>query len=124
MRICIPTEDTAGLESALAAHFGRAPFLTVVDLDSGGVEIVPNEHGDHAHGSCDPVAAVRRAGADAVLCLGLGRGALSALGAAGIPVYLTTESVTALALDTFSGGRLHEAELEVACAGGQGACRH
>lgn len=124
MKVCIPTEDDAGLESALAAHFGRAPFLTVIDLDARRVEVVPNEHGDHAHGSCDPVTAIRRAGADAVVCLGLGRGALNALSAAGIRVFLTSESVTAFALEALTGGKLAEPDLEAACAGGSGACGH
>jgi len=124
MRVCIPTEDAGGIESALAAHFGRAPYLTLIDLEGRRVEVLPNEHGASAHGSCDPVTAIRRAGADAVICLGLGRGALSALYAAGIPVYITTESVAAFALDALSGGRLQEAGLEIACGGGQAACRH
>lgn len=126
MRVCIPTEDDAGIESALSAHFGRAPYLTFVDLDARSVEIVPNEHGDSGHGACDPVTAIRRGGADAVVCLGLGRGAVSALSAAGIPVFLTAESVTAFALDALAGGRLEEAGVDAACGGSSdhGACRH
>jgi predicted Fe-Mo cluster-binding NifX family protein len=125
MRVCIPTEDDAGIESALAAHFGRAPYLTFVDLETRRVEVAPNEHGESAHGSCDPVTAIRRAGADAVICLGLGRGALSALTAARIPVFITAESITALALEALAGGTLREAGLEIACGGGShGACGH
>jgi predicted Fe-Mo cluster-binding NifX family protein len=124
MRVCIPTEDDGGIESALAEHFGRAPYLTLIDLDRRQVTVATNEHGESAHGSCDPVTAVRRHEADAVVCLGLGRGALSALTAAGIPVFITRENVTALALDAFAAGTLQRAGMETACGGSSGTCGH
>jgi predicted Fe-Mo cluster-binding NifX family protein len=35
-RIIVPTNGENGLDSQLAEHFGRAPYFTVVDLDTDG----------------------------------------------------------------------------------------
>jgi len=36
MRIAIPVSEDKGLDSRLSEHFGRAPFLAMVDLDKDG----------------------------------------------------------------------------------------
>jgi len=50
-RILIPTQDSEG--KVVAAHFGRAPYFTVIDLDEHGntIEIMihPNT-GEHSGG--------------------------------------------------------------------------
>jgi predicted Fe-Mo cluster-binding NifX family protein len=45
MKICIPTHGDEGLEAAVAGHWGRAPFFTLVDaaveaLRRGAVRIL------------------------------------------------------------------------------------
>ena len=33
MKICIPTADNNGMDAKASAHFGSAPYYTVVDTD-------------------------------------------------------------------------------------------
>jgi len=50
-RVVIPTQDINGTE--IAAHFGRAPYFTVVDLDESGTTIEMKVHpntGEHSGG--------------------------------------------------------------------------
>jgi len=48
MKICIPTQDDLGLESQLFSHFGSAPFFTIVEVDSGDLQVMGNL-GLHSH---------------------------------------------------------------------------
>lgn len=36
VRIVIPVEDESGLNARLSAHFGRAPYFAVIDLEENG----------------------------------------------------------------------------------------
>lgn len=131
MKICIPTEDDRGLDAALAAHFGRAPFFTVVDPLAKTATVIPNrdaEHGHghgqghgHEHGHCNPLDAIRLSGADVVVCRGLGRNALIGLQRAGVPVFTTDEAHVLAAVRSFEARGLPGASLTSAC-GGSGDC--
>ena len=47
MKICMPTEGDKGISEKLYAHFGSAPYFTVVDTETGDVsEIIPHLSGD------------------------------------------------------------------------------
>ena len=50
-------------------------------------EIIINSNEHHEHGACNPVAAISGKGVDAVVCAGIGAGAMHKLNAAGIKVY-------------------------------------
>ena len=58
MTICLPTVSDAGLTARLSPHFGRAPFFTLVETETGNVEVVPNTHQHHEHGHCNPLGAL------------------------------------------------------------------
>lgn len=118
MKICIPTEDDAGLNGILAGHFGRAPFFTVVDRVTNTAEVIANGAADHSHGHCNPLEAISRSGAEVVICRGLGRGALVRLYEAGVPVFVTDEERVSGAVASFESSRLTNPSLESACAGG------
>lgn len=84
MKLCIPTEDDRGMEGRASRHFGSAPFFTVVEPESGRVEVLKNPD-CHAHpDSCHHVPQLRGHGVEAVVCEGLGRRAAAALSLAGI----------------------------------------
>jgi predicted Fe-Mo cluster-binding NifX family protein len=46
-RIALASEDPAGLDGAISAHFGRCPFYTLVDVEGRQIldsEVVRNPH--------------------------------------------------------------------------------
>jgi predicted Fe-Mo cluster-binding NifX family protein len=117
MRICIPTVDEQGLGGRLSAHFGRAPFYTVVDEATGAVTSVANSHAEHEHGGCAPTSLVTGERLEAVICRGLGRGAHARLTAAGVRVYLSGAADVAGALADWRAGRAQEVMSEQLCCG-------
>ncbi len=87
MKICVPSESNQGLKSEVYGHFGSAPFFITYDTESKNTEIIINSNEHHEHGACNPVAAISGKGVDAVVCAGIGAGAMHKLNAAGIKVY-------------------------------------
>jgi predicted Fe-Mo cluster-binding NifX family protein len=123
MRICIPTEGDEGLAAAVAGHLGRAPFLTLVDTDSGEVDVRKSApHG--GGGSCSPVAALASAAVEALVCQGAGRRAVAALEAAGIRVLVTSALRVEDAAVAAREGRLRALGGRDACGGHHGGEQH
>jgi predicted Fe-Mo cluster-binding NifX family protein len=118
MRICIPTHGDEGLEAAVAGHFGRAPFLTLVDTDSGEVSVLANA--PHGEGQCHPTDALEGRGVEAVLCSGVGRRALASLAGAGIQVLVTQAPRVHEAVEALRRGTLRALGSDDACAGRHG----
>ena len=58
MHICIPVLDDRGLDSQVSAHFGSAPGFMIVDTESGSCRLIGNGNQHHAHGMCQPLAAL------------------------------------------------------------------
>jgi predicted Fe-Mo cluster-binding NifX family protein len=115
MKICIPTQSDDGLAGVVAGHLGRAPFLTLVDTDSGEVAVLANA--PHGGGSCAPAEPLAGRGVEAVVCPGAGRGAVAALQAAGIRVLLTTALRVDEALAAVRRGGLRILTADEACGG-------
>lgn len=122
MKICIPTEGDEGLAAAVAGHLGRAPFLTLIDTDSGEVDV--RTSAPHGGGSCSPVAALASAAVEALVCQGAGRRAVAALEAAGIQVLLTNALRAEDAAAAAREGRLRVLTARDACGGHQGGAPH
>jgi len=115
MRICIPTHGDEGLQAQVAGHLGRAPFLTLVDIESGALSVIANApHGD---GHCQPAAPLEGRGVEAVVCPGVGRRALATLETAGIRVLMTRASRVEEVLESFRVGEVREMSAREACAG-------
>jgi predicted Fe-Mo cluster-binding NifX family protein len=117
MKLCIPTEDSNGLDARVCAHFGSAPFFTVIDTDTDGVELLNNANLSHQHGNCNPVSSVESHGVDAIVCGGLGKRALARLQASGYTVYLSDALTVRDVLVGYRGGMLREASMDEACGG-------
>ncbi len=115
MRICVPTVSDGGLTARLSPHFGRAPFFTIVDGESGAVEVLLNGRQHHQHGHCDPLGALGDVAADAVVCRGVGAHALMLLEQRGLAAYLTDAWTVTEALDAFRSGALSRVAQEQAC---------
>jgi predicted Fe-Mo cluster-binding NifX family protein len=124
MRLCIPTEDDRGLAGRLSSHFGSAPYFTLVDSETGEVEVVSNLGAEHEPGSCSSAQALAAYSVGAVVCRGLGRRAFGRLRDMGLPVYVAEDGGAAEALEAFRAGRLARLTSEAACHGGRGHGRH
>jgi predicted Fe-Mo cluster-binding NifX family protein len=117
MRICVPTEDEAGLASIVCGHFGSAPCFSLLDIDTGEVETMENGNRHHTHGQCMPVDQLRDVRFDAVVVRGMGRNALARLSEAGIEVKITTGLDLHGVLEEARTGRLVRLDPAAACGG-------
>ncbi len=122
MRLLIPTVDTNGASARLSGHFGRAPFYAVADTETGEVVAVENPSVSHGHGECVPASQVFGGnGYDAVVCQGIGRGAVARLTEAGVPVFVHEGPDVASAVAAFRSRSLRAAGSDDGCSG-SGSC--
>jgi len=117
MRICIPTLDTEGLHSEISEHFGRAPFLTLIDSERQATEIVRNPGAHHAAGSCQTAELLRGRTVDVLVCRGLGQKAFRRLELMGIRVFAVEAPDVASALTEYRSGSARALTSERACHG-------
>jgi predicted Fe-Mo cluster-binding NifX family protein len=118
MKICIPTNDDAG--HSVAEHFGRAPFLTMLDVASGNAKVVRNP-GCHSHsGECHHIPILEAHGVEAVVCSRVGRRASSNLRASGIEVLAAPAEASVEAI--FAGARAGELRPATVSGGSGGRC--
>lgn len=115
MRICIPTEGTAGLKEKLYGHFGSAPYFTIIDTESGSVTHVTNADQNHVHGQCNPIAALAGEQVDALVVQGIGGGAAARLTQAGVDVYQAQVSTVAEAVQALQEGKLLRVTITGTC---------
>ena len=120
MRICIPVEEDRGLESPVCGHFGSAPLFLIVDTESNETETVPNQNQHHAHGMCQPLAAISGRKVDAALVGGIGPGALEKLTAGGLTVYQAGPGTVAESLARYRSGTLVPMTAKMVCGGHAG----
>jgi predicted Fe-Mo cluster-binding NifX family protein len=113
-RLCIPTEGAGGLDGRVGEHFGRVPTFTLVDSDTGEVEVLDNTS-EHMGGSGLPADLLVQAGVEVVLCQGLGRRAIQLLSAAGVSVCTGASGTVAEAVAAWKGGTASEAGESDAC---------
>jgi predicted Fe-Mo cluster-binding NifX family protein len=124
MRLLIPTNDTNGASAQLSGHFGRAPFYAIADTDADTIVVVENPSVSHGHGECVPASqAFGEGGYDAVVCQGIGQGAINRLKQAGVPVYVSDGPDVASAIASFRRSSLRVVGTEDSCGGpGSGSC--
>ena len=119
MKICIPTSDDQGLQSTAFDHFGRAPFFTMVDIESGRLKVVANPSCHEHHGSCHHTELLEAHAVDAVVCRGIGRGAVAGLHAAGINVLVPADPTVSEIVKSVGAGEARPLSVEDACGGGR-----
>ena len=125
MKICIPVIEDKGQESRISPHFGSAPGFMLVDSREGELSYLGNNNSHHAHGMCQPLAALAGHPVEVVLVGGIGMGALCKRQAGGIAVYLCDAPTVGEAVLAFKEGRLSEADAGHACGGhGHGGHSH
>lgn len=123
MKVCIPAATDAGLSSTPFGHFGSAPFFTVHDTESGTTEVLGNANQHHAHGGCQPLAALDGRSVDALVVGGIGAGAIGKLNASGIRVYRAGAGSIEDNLKALREGTLAELTPESGCQQ-HGGCNH
>jgi predicted Fe-Mo cluster-binding NifX family protein len=131
MKICVPTHDENGLDAEVYDHFGSAPFFTVVEVESGEVDVIRNGGPEgRQHGGCAPLEQLSGHSIDAMVCQGIGRGAILRLEERGIQVLLAGPAPGSRVRDVIAAardGRLRNASPLDACQGGGhggGRCGH
>jgi predicted Fe-Mo cluster-binding NifX family protein len=114
MKICIPTMADNGLDDFVSEHFGRAPIFTVVDMTTNEVKVLPNTS-EHFGGVGSAPEIISEAGAQVMLCSGLGPRAIGMFEQFGIEVYVGASGTVRAAIQAFQAGMLQEATDENAC---------
>lgn len=117
MTICIPVTDNQGLASPVCSHFGSAPFFLMVETDTRECRAIENRNLHHAHGMCQPLAALQGERLDAIVVGGIGMGALNKLMMAGLTVYQAQHPTVELTLAAFAAGTLPTMTPASACGG-------
>jgi predicted Fe-Mo cluster-binding NifX family protein len=115
MKICMPVLDDKGTESIVYGHFGSAPFFALFDTETNAVSIVNNSVGEHEHGQCMPVDAIKKIGAEAVLCKGMGMRAANLLLGAGITPYMVDAGTISEAIIQYKAKNYTALDAQNAC---------
>lgn len=116
MRICVPTATRNGKTADVYEHFGSAPFFTILDTESGEVEIVDNADQQHDHGMCQPLSGFANKRIDAVVTGGMGARAVQKLNEGGVKAFRAIPGTVSDIAEQFSRGGLEEITVKNACA--------
>ena len=119
MKVVIPTNTPDGLMAKRGAHFGKAPFYVIVDIEDGkikDVDFISNP--GHSGGACgNAVMNIKNLGADVLIVSGIGPNPLNGFNQVGIKVYYDGESKTVEeAVKKFLNGELEEMTPQMSCS--------
>ena len=117
MSICIPAATAEGLSAAAYGHFGSAPYFVIHDPKTHKTDVMENTNAHHAHGGCQPLAAVEGHDIDALVGGGIGARAIRQLNASGVKVYRAIDGTVAENLEKLAAAALAEMRPEAGCAG-------
>lgn len=118
MKIVIPTNTPDGLLAKRGAHFGRAAFYTIVDVENGKVKDVNfTKNQGHSDGACDnAVANIKNLGTDILIVSGIGPNPLIGFKKEGIKVYFDDSATVEESINKFLEGKLQELGADQACS--------
>jgi predicted Fe-Mo cluster-binding NifX family protein len=116
MRIVIPTQHPAGLESKVHGHFGSAAHFLLCDTETGTFETSGNADHGHEHGQCNPLGAIQGLRPDVLITGGIGGRALQLLQQGGVRAFRAATGERAGDLiEALKTGRLPEITPQDAC---------
>ena len=126
MKIAFPTQENHQMQSEVHNHFGSAKYFILVDAETEELSTVENQDLNHAHGNCQPLAALGGVDVDAVVVGGIGGGALRKLVDAGVRTYRAVEGTVSENLNLIKAEKLPDFTLDQTCKGhtGIGECVH
>ncbi len=119
MKIAIPSETGAGLDSTRSGHFGHAAYFTLVTFDDAmnvtDVESVQNV--DHDAVGCGGVIDfVSGLSVDGILAAGMGMPPYTRFTNSGVTVYSdTTEPNVGKVVELFAAGKVAPMDPNAAC---------
>ena len=112
IRVAVSADDSNGLDSVVAPHFGRCPYYILAELEGSQVkrvEAVPNPYyGRHAPGQVPTF--INEQGVDVMLTGGMGMRAIGFFQQYGIEAVTGASGTVRYALEQYLGGRLQGAE--------------
>jgi len=118
MRVVIPTSTPDGLLAKRGAHFGKAPFYVIVDIENNEIKDVDfTQNPGHAGGACgNAVMNIKNLGADALIVAGIGAKPLEGFKQVGIKVYFDNISPTVEeVIKRFIAGEIQEIQPQNTC---------
>jgi predicted Fe-Mo cluster-binding NifX family protein len=116
----IPTNGKAGLENKASNHFGSVRFL-LYDSTAEKLEIVENRNAQYGHGTCYPLGQLAKYHIDCIVCSGMSRRAIEALGTRRIRVIQSKSKHVRQIFEEIKADALMEMYPGKACQGrGQG----
>ncbi|MDG6225527.1 MAG: NifB/NifX family molybdenum-iron cluster-binding protein [Candidatus Thermoplasmatota archaeon] len=114
MKVGIPSMRGTGLDDEIGEHFGRVPFYTIVETDSGSVKVIKNTS-EHMGGQGLPAELLRKEGVHTMICRGLGRRAIAMFEESNIDVFVGASGTVRDALESLKRGDLPKASEDDAC---------
>ncbi|MCL4428897.1 MAG: NifB/NifX family molybdenum-iron cluster-binding protein [Deltaproteobacteria bacterium] len=91
MKLCIPTVNFEAVK--ISRHFGSAPYFLIYDTETGSSEVITNSNKNHEHNMCNPVGVIADKNVNAIVCFGIGEGAIRNLERNNIKVYKTDKNL-------------------------------
>lgn len=118
MKIAVPSDGYLGMDEFVSPHFGRAQTYTVIDSETGKVEVIENIS-EHMGGKGFPPELLHKKGVNVILCANLGRRAKEMFSEKGIKAYVGARSRVRDALELWKAGKLFPASEETSCKEGR-----
>ncbi len=119
MKIAVPSESDAKMESMRSGHFGHAPYFTIVtfDDDMNVTDVEAAKNVDHdAEGCGGVIEHVIGMDVDGILTAGMGMPPFTRFTNAGITVYSdTTTSKVGDVIELFAKGQVPRMDPSNAC---------
>ena len=114
MKVCIPTMGDGGMVEAICQHFGQAPTFTVVDLDTGTIQVLTNIS-EHVGGSGLPTDQLKDQGFQVMIVGGLGPKAIQNFAEQCVEVFVGATGTVKDAIEDWREGLLTKASSDNAC---------
>lgn len=109
MLIFFPVDKNEGTESALFDHFAVAPGFISYNTQTGKTEYFENADGKVQGGGSRNISnKLKELGAEAVICTGIGGGAIRRLHDLGIKVYKAQTGMVMYEIKLLESGKLPE----------------
>lgn len=119
MKLAIPSDSDACLDSVRSGHFGHCAYFTVVEIEDGTVKnVYAVKNADHDAVGCGGVIDhALNMGIDAILAAGMGRPPFTRFTQAGVDVYIEQETPRVCdVIELFLQGKVAKMSIDAACS--------